>query len=339
MKLMYVPLEKLKPKIHVRRDLGDIDKLADSIRKNGVLVPLLVSESDNGEYYEIICGYRRYLAAIKAGLSELPAKSIGHISVSEALRLLWEEDELKKRFMLDERCLIIAALVEEYGLRRVSRELGYPASTIETMVMAGKTFAGVWSLVRSSNIVNSQNNIKFKVKLKLAEEVSRAVLKAGYSGERFKELAARIYLTLMDLSTKTSIEILRKWVERPTLDYLDQLIVEFKERHTLDRPTFKMPKLEERVPIELKGGGSLEKLLMDAAWDRMARYTTVEQFLLNIIEFGDEYAGISGILCPRCSRPLRCRVCGSIVNCLCGYPHGSVRNRKYRYADLEVCST
>ena len=50
----------------------------------------------------------------------------------------------------------------------------------------------------------------------------------------------------------------------------------------------------------------------------------------------DGYESVSGFLCPRCGQPIRCRVCGAIVDCLCGYPHKSVRSRRYRYARLTV---
>lgn len=48
-----------------------LKELARSIKRSGVLQPILVRRKDAG--YEIICGERRYRAAVKAGLKTIPA--------------------------------------------------------------------------------------------------------------------------------------------------------------------------------------------------------------------------------------------------------------------------
>jgi ParB family chromosome partitioning protein len=53
----------------VRQD-EDFQKLVDSIKENGVLSPAIVRPKDGG--YELIAGHRRKLAAIHAGLTEIP---------------------------------------------------------------------------------------------------------------------------------------------------------------------------------------------------------------------------------------------------------------------------
>lgn len=57
-----------QPRTHFNETL--LNELADSIRENGVLQPLLVRKK--GEGYEIIAGERRYQASKIAGLEELP---------------------------------------------------------------------------------------------------------------------------------------------------------------------------------------------------------------------------------------------------------------------------
>lgn len=53
-----------------RIDQQTIDSLAESIRSQGVLEPLIVRQA--GEKFEIVCGERRYRAAKIAGVPELP---------------------------------------------------------------------------------------------------------------------------------------------------------------------------------------------------------------------------------------------------------------------------
>lgn len=66
-------LSKLKPnKNQPRKQFNEteLSELADSIRQNGILQPLLVRKK--GEAYEIVAGERRYQAAKQAGLKEIP---------------------------------------------------------------------------------------------------------------------------------------------------------------------------------------------------------------------------------------------------------------------------
>jgi len=60
---------KYQPRIHF--DLKKIDELAQSIKKNGMIQPIAVRRSKN-DTYEIIAGERRWIAAQKAGLHDVP---------------------------------------------------------------------------------------------------------------------------------------------------------------------------------------------------------------------------------------------------------------------------
>lgn len=73
-RLKTVPVESLHPSPYQPRRLFPVDELeelADSIRQKGVLQPLLVRESAP-DRYEIVAGERRWRAAGRAGLAEVP---------------------------------------------------------------------------------------------------------------------------------------------------------------------------------------------------------------------------------------------------------------------------
>lgn len=72
-------------------DEAALNELADSIRRHGVIQPLIVRKKGRG--YEIVAGERRYRAAIKAGLNEIPViikeyteKEIGEIALIENIQ-------------------------------------------------------------------------------------------------------------------------------------------------------------------------------------------------------------------------------------------------------------
>lgn len=66
-----LPIESLNPSpTQPRRGWRGLEELANSIRENGVLQPLVVTETREG--YQIIAGERRWRAARMAGLSTVP---------------------------------------------------------------------------------------------------------------------------------------------------------------------------------------------------------------------------------------------------------------------------
>ena len=334
MKVLEVPVDLLRPKVRVRRDVGDLLALVDSIKEYGLLQPLVVSEGDDGKY-EIILGFRRYLAASEAGLKKLPVISLGRVSLEEALELILREDILRFPLRRDERCLIIAALAMSRGIRRTAKALGIPPSTVESAKKAGLTFKGVWKLAMRSSHEEGDSK-RLKVKVKLAEKVYEAVSKVSRE-EGFEELAGRLYLMLMDFPTKTALRLLDKWLENPTLDYMERLVSEAAAGGLSDADAVtRIRKIEERVPITLEDGRPLEEVLASYSWSARQRYEVVEENVLKVVEFREGFPGVSALICPRCNQPIRCRVCGALVNCVCGFPAGQVRHRKYRYAFSEV---
>ena len=54
-------------------DDEDMDNLIESIRQQGIISPLIVRTIESTDEYEVISGHRRLHAAVKAGLSEVPA--------------------------------------------------------------------------------------------------------------------------------------------------------------------------------------------------------------------------------------------------------------------------
>ena len=66
-----LPIELLRPNPeNPRAELGDVDELAESIRRFGILEPLVVSP--DGASYLVVCGHRRVAAAKRVGLTEVP---------------------------------------------------------------------------------------------------------------------------------------------------------------------------------------------------------------------------------------------------------------------------
>ena len=71
-----IPVEKLRPfeghPFKVKDD-EEMNTLIESVQTQGILSPLIVRPIENAEEYEVISGHRRLHAAVKAGITEVPA--------------------------------------------------------------------------------------------------------------------------------------------------------------------------------------------------------------------------------------------------------------------------
>lgn len=54
-------------------DDEDMNSLTESIKTQGIISPLIVRPIENTDEYEVVSGHRRLHAAVKAGLTEVPA--------------------------------------------------------------------------------------------------------------------------------------------------------------------------------------------------------------------------------------------------------------------------
>ena len=71
-----IPVEKLRPfeghPFKVKDD-EEMNTLSESVQTQGILSPLIVRPIENTDEYEVISGHRRLHAAVKAGITEVPA--------------------------------------------------------------------------------------------------------------------------------------------------------------------------------------------------------------------------------------------------------------------------
>lgn len=110
-----LPISEIKPnKGQPRKTFRpeELAELADSIKQNGILQPLLVRKK--GSEYEIVAGERRYQAAKAAGLSEVPVV-IREISDDEVFKLALIENLQRSD---------LSPLEEAQGYRQLIKEKG-----------------------------------------------------------------------------------------------------------------------------------------------------------------------------------------------------------------------
>ena len=108
-------------------------RLADSIRRYGILQPLSVrpTNNDKGEIYQIIAGERRWRAARIIGLSEVPCLILD-IDGKKSAELAIIENIQREDLNIFEQAAAIASLIDIYGLtqEQAARQLSSSQSYI-----------------------------------------------------------------------------------------------------------------------------------------------------------------------------------------------------------------
>ena len=111
-------------------DESKLDELSQSIKKNGIIQPIAVRKNNSSsEPYEIVAGERRWLAAQKAGLHEVPI-TILDLNDSETLEVAIVENIQREDLNIVE---------EAKGYKRLNEEFGYDQDKIAIMMSRSRS--------------------------------------------------------------------------------------------------------------------------------------------------------------------------------------------------------
>ena len=137
-----------------RMDEGALYELAESIKAQGIMQPILVRRLAEGEHagrYEIIAGERRFRAATLAGLTEVPVL-VRDVPDEAAAAMALIENMQREDLNPLEEALGLSRLVKEFGLthEQAAQAIGRSRSAasnllrllnlaepVQTMLMAG----------------------------------------------------------------------------------------------------------------------------------------------------------------------------------------------------------
>jgi ParB family chromosome partitioning protein len=164
-----------------RFDEARLEELAASIREHGVVEPILVRKQ--GQRYRIVAGERRWRAAQRAGLSEVPVL-VREASDAEAFELALVENVQRADLNAIEEAEAYQVLVDEHGLtqEQVAARVGKERSTVANALRLLKLPEDVRDGVRDGRL--EMGHARALLGLEGAEAIRRAaarVLREGLS--------------------------------------------------------------------------------------------------------------------------------------------------------------
>ena len=121
-------------------DDEDMNNLTESIKAQGIISPLIVRAIESTDEYEVISGHRRLHAAIKAGLSEVPAL-IYPLDRNEAMIAVVDSNLHRERLLPSEKAFAYKMKMDAMKAqgRRTDLTLSQAATKSDTAAEIGKS--------------------------------------------------------------------------------------------------------------------------------------------------------------------------------------------------------
>jgi ParB family transcriptional regulator, chromosome partitioning protein len=186
-----VPIEYLKPNPrNPRRNYPDdeLDELAESIRERGVIQPVVVRSRGASDSYEIIAGERRWRAAQRAGLHEIPIVAL-EATDSEALELAIIENVQRADLNPLEEAAGYQMLASEYAHTHedIARIVGKSRSHVTNMLRRLKRPEPVKAYINAGKI--SAGAARMLIAAPDPEEMAREIVDRGLNVRQVETLA------------------------------------------------------------------------------------------------------------------------------------------------------
>lgn len=230
-------------------DDEDMEVLTESIKQQGIISPLIVRSIENTDEYEVISGNRRLHAAIKAGLSEVPAL-IYPLDRNEAMIAVVDSNLHRERILPSEKAFAYKMKMEAMKAqgKRTDLTLSQVATKSDTAAAIGKTQNEsrdqVFRYIRLTNLIPQ-----------LLQKVDKGVIALSPAVELsyFSEEQQKILLDAMSLNDCTPSHAqsirMKKAVQQGNLssDSIYEIMSEEKANQT-ERISFKVQDLRGFFP-------------------------------------------------------------------------------------------
>lgn len=243
-------LEQLVPGMYqprTRMDEGALYELAESIKAQGVMQPILVRRLHDGEHagkYEIIAGERRFRASRLAGLAEVPVLVRDVPNESAAAMALIENIQRED----------LNPLEEAHGLQRLVREFGLTHEQAAQAV--GRSRSAASNLLRLLNLADPVQTML------MAGDIDMGHARALLALDRATQITAGNQIAAKKLSVREAEGLVKKLgaefnltPPKPKKDKSRDM-----KRVEEELSDLLMAEVEVRIKKRVKRGGRVEEM-------------------------------------------------------------------------------
>lgn len=202
-----IKINLIKPNEYQPRKIFDQEKLQDlaqSIKENGLIQPIIVSHLDN-EFFELIAGERRLEASKLAGLTEIPVV-IREVSPREKLVFAIIENVQREDLTPLEEAVAYQQLIEEFDFTHadVSNIMGKDRATITNTLRLLKLPQSVKDMIDRKEITSGHARAILQVSEENQEDFAKTIVKNAMSVRKAEDAAAKFSKAKPGHTTKKS---------------------------------------------------------------------------------------------------------------------------------------
>lgn len=203
-----IPIERIQRNPHQPRkqfDKESLEELAESIRKHGVLQPVIVREY--GENFELIAGERRWLAAKQAGLTNIPCRVVDVIDKT-AIEFAFEENMKRKDLGDLEKAQAFRDYIDifESSVEELAQQLSMSRSAVSNTMRLLDLPVPIKNALQENKLTAGHARALLSLKeeglqLELAKRIQREQLNVRKTEQLVKDLLGREVVVPIDKPT------------------------------------------------------------------------------------------------------------------------------------------
>ena len=215
--IIYLPLYEIEANPYQPRssfDKDKLDELAESIKKHGILQPIIVSKK--GHSYELIAGERRLRAAKLLNFKEVPV-IIREVSARDKLELSIIENIQRQNLNPVEEGKSYQRLMEEFGLTQeeIAQQVGRGISLISSSVRILKLPIVIQEALVARQLTLSHAKIILSYPTKLEQiKIFKKILKNDLSIRQLKNISGQEIEKINERKVKDPI--ITSWEDKLT---------------------------------------------------------------------------------------------------------------------------
>lgn len=193
--LLEIPVERLqRGRYQPRRQIDEetLEELAESIRAQGIIQPLLVRRLDDGGY-EIVAGERRWRGAQRAGLATVPAV-VREVSDEAAMAVALIENIQRQDLNAIEQAMGFQRLLEEFGLthEEVAASVGRSRAAVTNTLRLLQLNPAVQRLVEGGELDMGHARALLGLPPERQPDGARKVIRGGLSVRATEHMVKRM---------------------------------------------------------------------------------------------------------------------------------------------------
>ncbi|MEE2983714.1 MAG: ParB/RepB/Spo0J family partition protein [Pseudomonadota bacterium] len=194
--LKAIPLDlvqrgQFQPRLDIKAE--SLQELADSIKSQGVLQPVLVRPIGDGGRYELIAGERRWRAAQIAGLNAIPAV-VRRVTGAEAMSIALIENIQREQLNPIEEAAALDRLVREFDMthERIAKSIGRSRAAVSNLLRLLDLESATRELVESGDLEMGHARALLGLSALNQVKAARRIVSEGLSVRAAEALVRRL---------------------------------------------------------------------------------------------------------------------------------------------------